>query len=451
MRRGPQERADPWRRVAVAAGVGALPALACALLGACASLPEPMQDLVRRPAASRGAPPELRADDSATGLPAPQGLRASSGELREIPLRWDPLLEDDVRGYALERAPEREGPFERIAVSDGLTATVHVDRGAPAQRGRRSRRGTLEDGVTLFYRVRAFRRDGRLGSASEVVAATTAPLPDAPEQLRAWSHRPREVPLAWEPSTASHVTGYVVERSPDAEGPFTEVARSDDRWQTTWVDRGLGDLRVFYYRVAAITEAGARGREAEPVRAVTKPEPLPPIGLRVKEQRLGENRLSWEPNVEADLTGYRLLRTREGADAPERLADVGAEAAAVDADVGAGERVSYQLVAVDRDGLESALSTPVRVESEDYDLTATVREDGIQLAWKARPEEGYVRTRVMLDGWLSSRELAVVTEPTFVHADARPGRSYRYRVVLETDEGAAAPASNPVEIRVPDR
>ena len=57
----------------------------------------------------------------------------------------------------------------------------------------------------------------------------------------------------------------------------------------------------------------------------------------------------------------------------------------------------------------------------------------------------------MLDGWLRTRELGVVTEPSFVHADARPGRSYRYRVVLESDDGAAAPASNPVEIRVPDR
>ncbi|MDJ0852033.1 MAG: hypothetical protein QNK04_26990 [Myxococcota bacterium] len=440
----PTRRATPGLR---AAGL-----LVCAALGTsspgCTSFPGEIEEWLRSPVQPRAELPELREGDAA-GLAAPQGLRATSGELREIPLRWDPLLEEDVAGYALERAPEREGPFARVAAVPGATATVYVDRGSPPP-GVRRRGAYLEDGVTLFYRVRAFRRDGELGATSEVVAATTAPLPDEPGQLRAWSHRPREVPLAWEPSPEPHVTGYVVERSPVAEGPYTEIARIEDRWQSTWVDRGLGDLRVFYYRVAAFTEAGARGPEAEPVRAVTKPEPLPPIGLRVTEQRLGENRLAWEPNVEPDLTGYRLLRTRERNGEPEPVARLGIEVAAVDREVGAGERVAYQLVAVDRDGLESPRSEPVSVASEGYGLTATLREDGVHLAWQPRGDEGWARARVFLDGMVSSRELAVVTEPAFVHTDARPGRRYRYRVVLETADGRPAPTSEPVEIRVPE-
>ncbi len=417
-------------------------------LGGCASFRGQVAEWLSDPGWAQEPLPELREGDAA-GLPAPQGLRATSGELRQIPLRWDPLLEEDVGGYALESAPEREGPFSRIAALGGLTTTLYVDRGSAPQ-GHRARTANLDDGATIFYRVRAFRRDGELGAASEVVAATTAPLPDAPQQLRAWSHRPREVPLAWEPSPERHVSGYVVERSPVAGGSYTEVARIEDRWESTWLDRGLGDLRVFYYRVAALTEAGARGADAEPVRAVTKPEPLPPVGLRVTEQRLGENRLAWERNVEQDLTGYRLLRTRENASEPEPVVELGTEAGAIDAAVGAGERVSYQLVAVDRDGLESARSEPVAVASQGYGLAAAVHDDGVHLSWKARRDEGWERTRVMLDGLLRNRELAVVTEPSFVHGDVRPGRRYRYRVVLETADGRRAPVSELVEVRIPE-
>jgi fibronectin type 3 domain-containing protein len=424
-------------------------ALALGLLGCAAGLDvSRLRDRFATPATP--VLPELH-ESADGGLPAPQGLRASSGQLREIPLRWDPLLDEHVGGYALERAAERDGPFVPVVALAGSAATVYVDRGprrwpdaSPAQPE------ALADGETHFYRVRAFSREGALGERSEVVAATTAPPPDPPTGLRAWSHRPRRVPLDWEPSDDTHTAGYVVERSPTAEGPFTTVARIDDRWQTTWVDEGLGDLRVLYYRIAAFSGAGGRGPTTQPVRAVTKPEPLPPIGLRVVSQRLGENRLGWEPNVEQDLAGYRLLRHREPGTEAELVDELGSgETQAVDREVEPGERLSYTLVAFDRDGLESAASRPIEVESEGYGLSATVREDGIHLAWRERDDEGYARTKVLLEGWPRSRELAVVDGSSWVHADVHPGGRYRYRVVLVRADGAAAPPSRLVEIRVP--
>jgi fibronectin type 3 domain-containing protein len=427
--------------------------LGCALalgLLACAGGFDVSRLRERLAAPAEPALPELR-QSADGGLPAPQGLRATSGQLREIPLRWDPLLDEHVGGYALERAAERDGPFVPLAALAGGAATVYVDRG-PRRWPDASDPGPegLADGETHFYRVRAFSREGILGERSEVVAATTAPPPDAPTGLRAWSHRPRRVPLDWEPSSDPHAAGYVVERSPTAEGPFATVARIDDRWQTTWVDEGLGDLRVFYYRIAAFNGAGGRGPTTQPVRAVTKPEPLPPIGLRVIEQRLGENRLGWEPNVEQDLKGYRLLRQRESQTEPELVSELGSsETQAVDGEVAPGERVSYSLVAFDRDGLESAASHAIEVKSEGYGLSATVREDGIHLVWRDRDDEGYARARVMLEGWPSSRELAVVEGTSWVHADVRPGGRYRYRVVLVRADGAAAAPSRMVEIRVP--
>ena len=79
--------------------------------------------------------PVLR-ESPAAQLPAPEGLRASSGELREVPLQWDPLLRGNVGGYVIERSFERDGPFERIAAVAGRATTAYVDTetSAPAPR-----------------------------------------------------------------------------------------------------------------------------------------------------------------------------------------------------------------------------------------------------------------------------------------------------------------------------
>ena len=84
--------------------------------------------------------------------------------------------------------------------------------------------------------------------------------------------------------------------------------------------------------------AGGLGVATEPVRAVTKPEPLPPIGLRTVEQRLGANVLAWDRNVEEDIVEYQLYRTLEGEDSPTLIASLSAdETTAADAAVAAGQ------------------------------------------------------------------------------------------------------------------
>ncbi len=454
---------------------GRAAACALALVGALSACTasfdfERARRYLERPRAPRL--PTLQEGPAAADLPPPEGLRAVSGELRKVPLKWDPLLAGDVGGYLVERAPTREGPFERLAPIAGALATTYVDRvtsppeaptlasatedvAAPSPQNAAvsdgGERANGLDGVTYFYRVRAFTPAGQLAArASEVVAATTAAAPAPPEDLRAYSHQPRKVPLSWRASADATVSGYRVGRSPNSLGPFEPVAEVEGRHTTTHVDQGLGDLRLFYYQVTSLNAAGGEGPPSDPVRAVTKPEPLPPIGLQVIERRLGSNRLAWAPNVEPDIAQYRLLRLREGAGKPEIVTTVPhTSRGARDTEVGAGETVTHSLVAFDRDGLESAPGKPVTVRSEGYDLRADVQPDGVHLAWNPRTEEGYRGARILRRGRLSRREFPIVTGSDFVDTDVKPGRSYRYTVTLLMEGGSSPPRSAPVEVQVP--
>lgn len=412
--------------------------LAALLLCGCAQMPrwawwaEEEPERVHPPLVSR--PP--------AELPAPEGLRATSGEYREVPLQWDPMLTNDVGGYLIERAERREGPFRPLTEVWGRGMVAHVD-GADGE--------PLGDGVTHFYRLRAFTPQGRLSDqASLVVVGTTAPLPDPPAGLQAYSRQPREVPLSWSASDDPHVAGYVIERSPTPSGPFERIAELEGRHDTAYVDEGLGDLRVFYYRVAALNPAGAPGPWSEAMRAVTKPEPLPPLGLRLEAQQLGANVLAWEPNVEEDIAEYRLYRTRP--DAPRVLvATVPATAtSARDPDVATGETATYVLVAVDRDGLASRPSDPVKAGSTRYDVEADATPERVRLHWDPRSDEGFDGARVERVGWLGNRVLGRSSDGEFIDREVEPGETYRYVVVLLRPDAGEAPPSLPVDVRVPE-
>ncbi len=397
--------------------------------------------------------------EPAADLSAPKGLQATSGELRSVPLTWEPLLIGEVGGYLVERSPKREGPFDRLAVVPGPLKTTYVDLSTlpailPAASDSEAdvEASSAPDGTTWFYRTRAYSPEGLLAPvASWVVAATTAPPPDAPEDLRAYSRQPRRVPLNWRSAEDLTVEGYRLERSPTSRGPFELLAEISGRHETSYVDRGLGDLRVFYYRVSAVNSAGGVGAVSQSVRAVTKPEPLPPFGLRIVEQRLGINELAWDPNVEQDLVEYRLLRTRNSADSPEVVVTRGPEEhSARDDAVSAGERVWYSLVAVDRDGLESHSSKPIEIESENYGLTASMKPDGVHLEWNARVDEGFQGGHVTRIARVQQRHLGFARQSSFVDTDVKPGVTYRYRVVLEHADGTLAPRSSLLKISIPE-
>jgi fibronectin type 3 domain-containing protein len=380
-------------------------------------------------------------EQPASDLPPPGGLRAHSGAFRRIPLQWDPMLDLEVGGYLVEVADAADGFFAPLVPvwGRGHLAIVAGEPLAP-----------LGDGETRYFRLRAFAPDGRLSpQASTVVVATTAPLPDAPIGLRAYSRQPREVPLAWRVSEDASVEGYRLERSPGKDGPWQVVAELTDRYQTSFVDEGLGDLRVFYYRVAARNAGGAVGPESQPVRAVTKPKPLPPLDLRLERQGLGVNQLGWEPNVEPDILEYRLYREEpEGqqliASAPREQQRI------VDTTVRAGEPAVYTLVAVDRTGLTSRSSNVVRADGVGYGLEVTPRPDGVQLEWDPRSDEDFVRARIERAGWFAVEIMGVTGEGVFVDRDVEPGDRFYYRVILERADGSEAPPSQALEVTVPE-
>ena len=107
--------------------------------------------------AARRRPAPVLVYDRPASCPRPKAVRATSGQYREIPLRWDPVLIPGVAGYVVESAPGRRRAVRARARSLRDRGVLRVDR----SRRRRTRRSATA--CTRFYRCARSPTRARVG------------------------------------------------------------------------------------------------------------------------------------------------------------------------------------------------------------------------------------------------------------------------------------------------
>jgi hypothetical protein len=386
--------------------------------------------------------------DRGSRLLPPEGLRVTSNQDREIALAWDPVLVGDVAGYAILRSSGNgEEAYVRVGITKSRFGTVFTDAGASA--------GALGDGQTYTYRVHPYDPQGRISRSHAALVATTAPRPNVPEGLQVYSNLPRSAVLSWKPSEATAVSGYAIYRCPTMAGPWERVVFVAGRLNTVYVDTIPGDLRVMYYRIAAVNRFGGESDPTErPIRAVTKAEPLPPIGLEASASSLGRADLRWSPNVEPDLASYevwRSLAAGPGYGEETLIAQVPAGTTELsDTAIGCGESARYRLRATDADALVSLPSDPLEVKGADAGLSVARRDGAVVVSWDPARAGEWTAARVTeVRGGLPDREVASVSEG---HEVALPdlGAGAEIRVTfMRAGEGGTTLEAPPCRLVVP--
>ena len=371
--------------------------------------------------------------DRPVDLIPPEDLQVRSSADRTIVLAWSPVLVGDVSGYAIERSRDAAGPFSLVGSTRSRFGTIYTDAGEAE--------GSLGDGQTYYYRVHPFDALGRVSHSHAFVSASTEPAPETPSALTVYSNLPRRVVLTWDPSARASVASYAMYRSPTAAGPYERVAQVQGRLNTVYEDAVDGDLRVMYYRISAQNRFGGESPRTDAERAVTKAEPLPPIGLRVASSELGALGLAWTANVETDLRAYEVWRSERGEQgwgAEQRIAEVeppAADAASVgwlDPTIGCGQPVRYRLRARDRDGLESDFSAALDAVGQDLGLEIAAAGSGAELRWNAERAKSWSRARIEAERsmGLPARVLGFADGPRFA-LPADLDAPVRLSVVLE--------------------
>lgn len=221
---------------------------------------------------------------------APSGLTASATSPASIYLQWIDNSSDET-GFRIERSSSPDGPFALLEVT-GPGATGYSDEG-------------LSELTTYCYRVCAVNAAGSSEFSDIASAATPASIPIAPSGLVATAVSTDRINLTWVDNSFNE-TGFKIERSPGAGGPFTQIHLSGPG-QTSYSDVGLSASKTYFYRVRAANSAGDSAY-SEIASATTHADvPSAPgslIATAVSSSRID---LTWSDNS-SDEAGFKIER-----------------------------------------------------------------------------------------------------------------------------------------------
>ncbi|MCX7777732.1 MAG: Ig-like domain-containing protein, partial [Armatimonadetes bacterium] len=285
-----------------------------------------------------------------------------------------------------------------------------VKRAAPA--------GAILPFVLLAAAIAALAGGGRGG------AAPTAPAMNAPSDVGVYPEA-NGVRIVWMPPAAGTVVEYRVYRQ--VVGIASTRSRAAGGWQllarvpatqTQYVDTTATPPTLYRYGVSAVLEDGRESQIVQPPPDGSGMPPAVAIGIptapRGFRATAGDKlvRLTWVPNPEGFLVGYRLFRFEEPRELTPHdrpIADEGTlrpnVTEFIDDNAGKGlvngKIYFYRLVAVGQGRYES-IPTPVQpAVPGDYEpqpprnLVAVGLDKAIELRWEPSPDPDVVKYQVL--------------------------------------------------------
>jgi fibronectin type 3 domain-containing protein len=269
--------------------------------------------------------------------PMPEEFKAAGGMVKRVELSWKASTAEEVQGYKLYGAKEKEGELLLLKTISGR----QTDRFTDNSRGY----DKLEDGMAYRYRMTTYNRVEVESEASPTVTARTKPRPEKVSGLQGEGAKAKAVPLRWSPNPEKDIVQYHLFRAAEG-GDFERIARPRD---TAYIDQGLKDNALYRYRLQAEDKDGLLSDYSDTISVRTKVRPAKPEGASggIAE---GKAALSWKEAAEPDVAHYTVYEKRLfGTD---KISTV-REARFSEAAPPKGKVKIYLITVTDRDGLES--------------------------------------------------------------------------------------------------
>jgi len=289
-------------------------------------------------AKGRESMPDKTVTAKTLSLPEPVSYVTATKELaRSAKVLWRPHPDLRVTGYTIERLDPGDKAFRQIDTVQGRLRAEYIDH-------------DLDDNSVYRYRILARTFDNRVSQPSAVVTVATRPLPLPPTQLEASRGKIRMVALQWRPSPDKHIVHYNVYRSESPNGYYDYRAKVVS---TSLVDKCDKDGAHYFYKVAAVDRDGLESLMSEAAEGTTLNAPEAPAltSAVLQDHAIVVRWKATDPRT----VGFELLKTTRSGwfESSEAVIRDIKTTTFTDANIAPGQEYSYQVVAVDADGLKS--------------------------------------------------------------------------------------------------
>lgn len=371
----------------------------------------------------------------------PPTLDSAVGGDGQVALAWTaPTAGGTVTGYQVQRS---------LTSGTGFT-----DLGAPLAASTLSTTDTpVTNGTTYYYRVRTVTAMASSAPSNEL-SATPRVAPNAPSMISA-TPGDSQVSLVWAaPTGGAPVTGYRLERSLAAGGPFTTAATLGN--VTTTVDTGLTNGTTYWYQVRALNGTSA-GPPSTPAQSATPQAALAaPHAPSLTKAEAGDSQvlLEWVPSstggAVATYTVERAVHTGSTVGAFTDLQTGLTGLTHTDTAAVNGTTYSYRVVAVNATStatsntLSATPQAPLAAPGAPNLTNAVAGNNQVALTWTPPTTGGAVATYTVERATHTGSTVGAFTDVQtgltgLTHTDttAVNGTTYSYRIVAVNATGSA--------------
>lgn len=366
-----------------------------------------------------------------------------------IKLSWEKGTDADLAGYYVQR--KVTGEFVTVSPLVPADSTHYTDE-APSP-------------GSYLYRIVSADKAGNQTPCEDIIVLVTDNVPPRQPQNLKTEGKEGAIILNWDANTESDIMGYYVYRM---ESGYRDremlLLNADFHPKNTFVD-SLSKIakNIFVYRVAAVDSAWNIGPKSE-LSEGSMPDVTAPITPFIQRgYREGEAiRVDWLPNLDIDLAGYELYRSRDSIFNWEAMHSAGLIDATIvqytDANIETGVTYAYQLFALDLDGNKSEASKiymvtttpPVAKVAPAPKLSLKYDKKGKSLKIKWKQEASHAITGMVIfrkegTGRFIPLSSTLTKEQEFTDANLEPEKSYSYQLRTYYSDGNMT-LSEPVEI-----
>jgi fibronectin type 3 domain-containing protein len=375
-----------------------------------------------------------------------------------VALKWNQL--NNIRIYTAYKVERSEdGKIFKGLTEDPVTMLTNTQESKYAYAI-----DTLRDiGKQYYYRVRGISPFGEYGTPSDTLTAEGRQMiTEAPHITAAESTDNKTIVVTWDfpQQLNSAIEGFDVERSPTHSGTYAKIHDKILAKETrSFLDSSPEQTN--YYRVTAL------GLDKTQVRSmiyfthlVDSFPPAPPAGFTNTVDEHGNVTLTWKPNTELDIYGYRVYRANYLQEEFAQLTVAPIPNATFTDKVilhSLNEKVHYRVMAIDRNQNHSVLSEIYTVQLPDkvppmppVFLPVKSSNDGVVLAWIRSSSTDVAKYDIFRKGeanqWIRLATVQHTGDSVYTYKDMtlKNGEERHYTVIAIDEANLESQPSPPV-------
>lgn len=396
--------------------------------------------------------------DELQRLPEPKNVKAEFKE-QLVTLRWNRDMETNYTAYLVERSHDG---IHFTSIADTPLVTVSPTEVETRYEYAIDSLGDLTK--TYHYRIKGITPFGEQSPPSRIVTGKATPAVTQVPFISSTENRGNiSIVVRWDfPHTNDHaIKGFDIERSGEPKGRFIRLTEKLISSDARAYEDGAPQ-QVNYYRVTAHGLDGERyPSHVYFTQLVDSVPPTNPQGLKAQIDDEGNVSLSWNPNTESDIFGYRVYKAFHQSEEFAQITRFPIPdplfTDTVDLNT-LNENIYYRIMAVDINQNHSSLSGLLKVPLPDkvkpqapVFLPVKATNNGITLTWLPGGSEDIVQYEVYRKSpaYTQWELLKIVPSRSdtlyqFTDVNIRAGDTNFYTIIAIDDAGLESEPAGPV-------